>query len=169
MPRKIIAVLLSVLAIVVIMGCSKKETSKTAAPAAAAQAPAAAPGPGPTATDLKDTADKVLKMTESQEWEALYDYISSDIQKTISKDQFIALKKDEAAHSKIVYKNFKMGEPKMLAQWNDVIDGKTYNNVAQVPYTVDVETPKGEMNVNNTICLIQDQNKNWRYLWIRKR
>ncbi len=166
MLKRVMAVFVAALIVLAVAGCGRAATEKTEAPAAPTVTQPA--GPGPSSADLNDTAVKVLKLTESRDWAALYDYFSADIQKTITKDEFVALKKEESAHSKIVYKNFKVGQPRMLAQWEDKMAGKSYQNVAEVPYTVDVQTPKGEMHVNNTINLIQTPEKNWRYLWIRK-
>jgi hypothetical protein len=67
-----------------------------------------------------------------------------------------------------VYKNYNFGESKVVGKWVDPIDNKTYENAAEVPYTVDVVTPKGEMKVNNSIHLVQATDNKWSYIWINK-
>lgn len=164
--KKTTVVFVFILSFVILAGCGTK-AEKTTAPPQSTEVSVPA-GPGPTSIDVKATAEKVLKMIESKNWSNLYDYLYVEIQKTISKDEFVDLRTTESSHSKIEYKNYKVGEAKPLAEWVDKIDGKTYKNVTQVQYTVDVITPRGEMKMQNSMYLIQTPEKNWRYLWIRK-
>lgn len=166
--KKVIAFLSAVLVVLVALaGCGGSPGSgKASLPVVSDSASA---GPGPGSPDLKATAGKVLQLTESQQWDALYDYLYIDIQKSFPRDQYVNSRKEEASHLKIKYRNYKVGEPRMLARWEDKTTGRIYSNVAEVPYTVDVVTPRGEMKVNNVIHLIQTPEKNWRYLWVDNR
>jgi len=122
----------------------------------------------PESKDLKTTAEKVIGMMETRDWDSLYDYLSKDIKESISKDDFVEAKKQEVQRSKIEYKNYNIGEPKMVPEWVNTVNGKSYKNVAEIPYSVDVVTPKGAFRVENVIRLIQNSEQNWRYIWIRK-
>lgn len=165
--KKATVVLIAVLIAVMLAGCGSNSSRDTSA--VPTTAPAAKPKPVIAGTtDLKETAGKVVKLIEAKDWANLYNYLYPDIQNAISKEDFVALKKDEAANSKIQYKNYKVGEPKLVGQWVDNIDNKTYQNAAEIPYTVDVVTPRGEISINNSFHLAQTADKKWCYLWINK-
>lgn len=165
LKRAVTLFLLLVFVLSVGAGCGSGG-SKSAVPAAASKSNTEPVGPGPSSPDLKQTAAKVLTLTETKEWASLYDYVYREIQIAVPKDEFVDLRKQETSRSKIVYKNYQIGEPKMLVE--SIEGGITYKNVAEVPYVVDVETPRGEIKVNNHIHLIQSPEKNWRYLWIKR-
>lgn len=154
-------ILILVLSVSVITGCGDKKAETVTTKSKVVEVPE---GPGPTSTDPKATAEKVLKMIEKKDWTNLYGYIYVDIQKTISKEDFIKYN----SRSKVKYKNHQVGEPQLKNEWVDKIGGTSYKNVMEVPYTVDVVTPRGEIKFNNNMYLIQTPEKNWRYLWIKK-
>lgn len=165
--KKTTIFLLIVVAAVIVIGCGGKpaKTDTSSVPTASAVKPKPVIA---GSTDLKETAGKVVKLIEAKDWANLYNYIYPDIQNAISRDEFLAMKNNESAHSKIQYKNYKVGEPKLIGQWVDKIDNKTYQNVAEIPYTVDVVTPKGEITINNSIHLAQTADQKWCYILVNK-
>ena len=166
--KKTTIFLLIVVAAVIFIGCGGKQ-AKTDTSSVPTSSAAVKPKPVIAgSTDLKETAGKVVKLIESKDWANLYNYLYPDIQNAISKEDFVAAKNNESSRSKIQYKNYKVGEPKLVGQWVDKIDNKTYQNAAEIPYTVDVVTPKGEININNSIHLTQTTDKKWCYIWINK-
>lgn len=163
MLRKLTIAIIFILSISLISGCGKSNDTTTEKPnKTVSEVPA---GPGPTSTDPKVTAETILKFKESKDWNKLYDYVYVDIQKTISREEFV----DHNSKSKVTYENHKVAEaPKMLPEWVDKINGVTYKNVAEVSYTADIVTPRGKVNFKNKMYLIQTPEKNWRYIWIKK-
>ncbi len=164
MLRRPVVFAIAVLILIGAAGCGGKDVKKADPPAKLPKESSAPPGSGPASPDLKETAEKILKLTESEEWARLYDYLYADVQKTISKEDFVNARKN----SKMSYRNYKIGEPRIVPEWRDNINGKTYKDVAEIPYTVDVVTERGEIKVNNIMHLIKTPENDWRYLWIRK-
>ncbi len=162
MVKKLISALIILLCFMVIFGCGSKKTEKTVESQKQVEVPK---GPGPTSTDPKTTAELVLKFKQEKEWSKLYDYIYVDIQKTISREDFV----DFNGKAKVSYENHKITEePKILPEWVDKINGITYKHVAEISYTADIVTPRGKVNFANKMYMVQTPEKNWRYLWIKK-
>lgn len=162
MVKKLISVLIVVLCFTVAFGCGSKKVENTSEPKKQVEVPT---GPGPTSTDPKATAEMILKFKQAKDWSTLYDYIYVDIQKTISREDFVAYN----SKAKVTYENHKVAEqPKVLPEWIDKINNITYKNVAEVSYTADIVTPRGKVNFTNKMYLVQTPEKNWRYLWIKK-
>lgn len=168
MMRKTTGIVIAVSIALMFAGCGSQpvQTNTSSAPTVKTSKP------NPVlagSTDLQETAGKVVKLIEAKDWANLYNYLHPDIQSSISQEEFVAIKKDEAANSKMQYKNYKVGEPKLVGRWVDQIDHKTYQNAAEIPYTVDVVTPRGEVSINNSMHLAQAPDKKWCYIWINKK
>lgn len=163
MLKKLTIAIILILSISLISGCGSNNDSATEkSKKTAVEVPA---GPGPSSTDPKGAAETILKFKETKDWDKLYDYIYVDIQRTISREDFVAYN----SKSKVSYQNHKVAEsPKILPEWVDKINGVTYKNVAEVSYTADIVTPRGKVNFKNQMYLIQTPEKNWRYIWIKK-
>lgn len=166
MIRKLAAVCL-IITILVLAGCGGKETDKSGE-LKANDTLKSQDAAFPESDEVKATADKILKLIDAGEWATVYDFVYTDIQKTISKEDFVNLKKQELANSKMEYRNYKVNEPRMISEWVDKIDGITYQNVVEVPYVVDVKTQRGDIEVKNNMYLLNTPDKGWRYLWIKK-
>jgi len=156
--------------IIIMAGCGRDSAKKgDSGKPAIISSGEASDGAGSTAGTAKETAAQVLRLTQDRKWTAVYDYVYTDTGETLSRDEFIKIREVESTKSKLVYKKYELGEPKMLDEWTDGLSGKSYQNVAEVPYTVDVITPNGKFKVNNSLHLIQTPENEWRYIWNAKK
>lgn len=156
MHRKIFIFFVIMVLFFGVMGCGGKGPAAKVSP----------PKPN-IAPDIAEIATQVLTSTEQEDWDKLYGYLHPDIQALITKEQFAKQMAEKKSHMKIKYENFALVKVKMLPEWQDPFESKMpYRNVAEVYYTVKVDTPKGEKEITNTLHLVK-VNGDWKYLWSR--
>lgn len=155
MLKKIVAVFI-VAMLVLLVGCQKNEQPASTAP------------PPSIPEDIAKTATAVLDAYMAQDWNALYDQIHVDIQSTIEKQSFIDLRTETQSHIKVKYKGYALKEHKMIKTWRNPANQELqFQDVAEVYYTVNVETPKGDKEIQNILHLAKGPEGKWSYLWVQ--
>lgn len=156
MAKKIVFIAALVLLVMVAGGCGKSGD---------------AAGPGTGEKQKRDpvyqTADTILKLKEEKRWAELYTYLHPDVQSAVYKDEFVKTRTAESQRTKVKYKEYTVKDYKMLKAWRDNLEaGKIYADVAEVAYTVRVETAVGEKEIGNTMHLARSDDGQWKYLWM---
>ncbi|MFZ5639116.1 MAG: hypothetical protein ACOY4Q_00230 [Bacillota bacterium] len=112
-------------------------------------------------------AETILKLKEAKQWEEIYGYLHPDIQAAVSKEEFVKNRSGDLQYTKIKYKDYSVDKVKMLKEWRE--KGLVFKDVAEVSYSVRVDTAVGEKTIGNTMRLAKDKDGKWKYLfWITK-
>lgn len=158
MTKKATVILIMILLALIVGGCGKSADSS-----------------GAGANEQKENdpvikaAETILKLKADKQWAELYGYLHPDVQAAVTKDEFVKIRSGVLEHTKLKYDDFTVVKYAMLKEWHDTFDkSKTYTDVAEVSYTVRVETSKGVKDIGNTMHLVKDKDGKWKYLWFTR-
>ncbi len=156
MLRKTMVMIVALSLVFAFAGCGTKK-EPAAKPAAAKPAIPA---------DIAKTASDILKLSEADDWGAVYEFLNPDIKNQVTKDSFVKTRLEKKQHVKIKYEGYTLDHVKTLPELNLQWNAKTpYKNVAEVYYKVKVKTPKGEKEMVNYLHLVKGTDGKWTYLW----
>jgi hypothetical protein len=155
MTKKIAVITALLVLTLIVGGCGKSKETAGSGNAVKAKDP------------VVQAAETILKIKEEKQWEELYSYLHPDIQAAVSKDEFVKNRSGDLQYTKIKYKDYTVGKVTMLKEWRE--KDLVFKDVAEVSYTVLVDTAVGEKTIGNTMRLTKDKDGEWKYLfWITK-